>query len=154
MGAQTPATIHIDGDAGRRHAGGEARALGLAFVPEERTGRGAVPNLGPDHNTCSRTIPAEVSRAHLGPAITALAASIIERFGVQGCRPHGGGPESFRRQPAEIHRRSRGGQQPRVFVVAQPTWGGRRRGEKRIRAEIVALRDGGAADAGWWCPRN
>ncbi len=122
------------------------RALGLAFVPEERLGRGAVPALGLDLNTLlthdtGLTRHGLISQA----AITTLARSIIERFGVKAAGPaaaakslSGGNLQKFIVGREVV-------KNPQVFVVSQPTWGVDVGAAAQIRQEIVALRDAGSA---------
>jgi simple sugar transport system ATP-binding protein len=122
------------------------RALGLAFVPEERLGRGAVPALGLDLNTLlthdiGLTRHGLISQA----AITQLAQGIIERFGVKAAGPaapakslSGGNLQKFIVGREVV-------KSPQVFVVSQPTWGVDVGAAAQIRQEIVALRDAGSA---------
>ncbi len=122
------------------------RRLGLHFVPEERLGRGAVPSLSLAHNTLlTRTQP--VSRhgwIDLSEA-RALAQRLIERFQVKAAGPQalaqslsGGNLQKFI-VGREIDA------QPRVLVVAQPTWGVDVGAASQIRASLMALRDAGTA---------
>ncbi len=105
-------------DAGRR------RAQGLAFVPEERLGRGAVPPMSlADNATLSAHGQGLVKRGLLRPkAAWAFAKTCIERFDVR-C----GGPGAAARslsggnlQKFIVGREIM--QQPIAMVVAQPTW--------------------------------
>ena len=122
------------------------RALGLAFVPEERLGRGAVPSLGLHLNTLL-THDAGLTRHGLisTVAVTALASTIIERFGVKTAGPtavakslSGGNLQKFIVGREVV-------KNPQVFVVSQPTWGVDVGAAAQIRQEIVALRDAGSA---------
>ncbi|MBL8377771.1 MAG: ABC transporter ATP-binding protein [Burkholderiales bacterium] len=124
----------------------ERRALGLAFVPEERLGRGAVPNLGLHMNTLL-THDKGLTRNGLisTPAITRLADEIIARFGVKTAGPtaaakslSGGNLQKFIVGREVV-------KSPAVFVVAQPTWGVDVGAAAVIRQNIVGLRDAGAA---------
>jgi simple sugar transport system ATP-binding protein len=78
-------------------------------------------------------------------AINALAASIISRFGVKA-----GGPQAAARslsggnlQKFIVGREML--RQPKVLVIAQPTWGVDVGAAAQIRGELVALRDAGCA---------
>ncbi|MFN0162222.1 MAG: ABC transporter ATP-binding protein [Burkholderiales bacterium] len=122
------------------------RALGLAFVPEERLGRGAVPTLGLHMNTLL-THDTGLTRNGLisTPAITRLATEIIARFGVKTAGPtaaakslSGGNLQKFIVGREVV-------KNPAVFVVAQPTWGVDVGAAAVIRQNIVALRDAGSA---------
>jgi len=122
------------------------RRLGLAFVPEERLGRGAVPAMGLDLNTLL-THNSGLTRYGLisTAAITRLAQNIIERFAVKAAGTaapakslSGGNLQKFI-VGREIVKN------PKVFVVSQPTWGVDVGAAAQIRQEIVALRDAGTA---------
>ena len=78
-------------------------------------------------------------------AISLLAASIIDRFRVKAGGPHafakslsGGNLQKFI-VGREILR------QPKVLVIAQPTWGVDVGAAAQIRSELIALRDAGCA---------
>jgi simple sugar transport system ATP-binding protein len=124
----------------------QRRALGLHHVPEERLGRGAVPVMSLAQNTLlTRRDP--VGRwGHWSPArASALAAGLIERFGVRAAGPQaparslsGGNLQKFI-MGREISAA------PRLLIVAQPTWGVDVGAAAQIRAELVALRDQGCA---------
>jgi len=124
------------------------RRLGLHFVPEERLGRGAVPSLSLAQNMLlTRAGPETVGRGGwLRLArIAAMAQAIVARFdvrtpGVQAAARSlsGGNLQKFivgREIDAD----------PKVLVVAQPTWGVDVGAAARIRAELLALRDAGCA---------
>ena len=122
------------------------RALGLAFVPEERLGRGAVPSLGLHMNTLLTHDHGLVKSGLISnPAIATLAAEIIRRFGVKAAGPtalakslSGGNLQKFIVGREVV-------KNPQVFVVSQPTWGVDVGAAAQIRQEIVALRDAGSA---------
>ena len=122
------------------------RALGLAFVPEERLGRGAVPGLGLDLNTLLTHDTGLTKNGLIShTAITQLAQSIIDRFGVKAAGPaalakslSGGNLQKFIVGREVV-------KNPQVFVVSQPTWGVDVGAAAQIRQEIVALRDAGSA---------
>ena len=106
-------------DAGRR------RKHGLAFVPEERLGRGAVPSMSlADNATLTAQRQGLVKKGFLRPkAAWDFAKRCIERFDVR-C----GGPGAAARslsggnlQKFIVGREIM--QQPIAMVVAQPTWG-------------------------------
>ena len=103
-------------DPDRRHPVRHARcrlaaaALGLAFVPEERLGRGAVPS----HSLCRRTRLLTAHRLGSSAAAWSTASAprrspraIIEKFNVKANGAAAEGAEPVRRQSAEIHRRAR-----------------------------------------------
>ncbi len=128
------------GAAARRHAG-------LAFVPEERLGRGAVPDMSLAENILlshqgKDTIASGVIRTG---AIARIAQAVITRFNVKAGGAHaaarslsGGNLQKFI-VGREIM------SQPRVLIVAQPTWGVDVGAAAQIHAELIALRDAGCA---------
>ena len=122
------------------------RRAGLHFVPEERLGRGAVPTLSLAENTLL------TRSASVGPLgwlplskLRALAQHLIERFRVKAEGPNaaakslsGGNLQKFivgRELDAK----------PKLLIVSQPTWGVDVGAAAEIRAELLALRDQGAA---------
>ena len=126
---------------------GQRRARGLGFVPEERLGRGAVPDLSLADNILlshqtDTTVRRGLIRRH---AIVEIASAIIARFHVKA-----GGPHAIARslsggnlQKYIVGREIVRG--PQVLLVAQPTWGVDVGAAAQIRAELVALRDAGCA---------
>ena len=139
--------IKLDGRPVGRFNAARRRDLGLGFVPEERLGRGAVPDMSlADNVLLSHQGPATVGMGMVRfGAINALAASIISRFGVKA-----GGPQAAARslsggnlQKFIVGREML--RQPKVLVIAQPTWGVDVGAAAQIRGELVALRDAGCA---------
>ncbi|SEK54707.1 nucleoside ABC transporter ATP-binding protein [Roseateles sp. YR242] len=122
------------------------RSLGLHHVPEERLGRGAVPVMSLAQNTLLTRRDPVGRLGHWSPArASALAARLIERFGVKAAGPHaaarslsGGNLQKF-----IMGREIAAG--PQVLIVAQPTWGVDVGAAAQIRAELLALRDQGCA---------
>jgi ABC-type uncharacterized transport system ATPase subunit len=140
-------TIMLNGDAIGRRNTAQRRRRGLGFVPEERLGRGAVPDLSLAQN---------ILLSHQGDttvehglvkrsAINRIAAAIIDRFKVKAAGPHaaasslsGGNLQKYI-VGRELMR------DPKLLIVAQPTWGVDVGAAAQIRAELVALRDAGCA---------
>ncbi len=139
--------IHL----GERHAGrlGAAarRDLGLAFVPEERLGRGAIPAMTLTENallTAHRL--GMVRRGFVRRAMArAFAMQCIRRFGVMCAGAH-----------AEAKSLSGGNLQkfivgreillkPGVLIAAQPTWGVDVGAAASIRQALIDLRNEGVA---------
>ncbi len=125
----------------------QRRAAGLALVPEERLGRGAVPPLSLAYNallTASRR--GMVSRGLVkGAATRAYARGVIERFMVKCANERaaasslsGGNLQKF-----IVGRETMLG--PRVMVVAQPTWGVDVGASMLIRQALIELRGAGVA---------
>ncbi|AGW89261.1 ABC transporter [Ralstonia pickettii DTP0602] len=125
----------------------QRRRAGLAFVPEERMGRGAVPGMSLSTNILlSHQTPPYVRQGMISPkAATGLAATVINRFRVKA-----GGPEALARslsggnlQKFIVGREIESG--PKVLIVAQPTWGVDVGAAAQIHNEILALKATGCA---------
>jgi simple sugar transport system ATP-binding protein len=139
--------VHID----RRPVGDLAvearRARGLAFVPEERLGRGAVPGMSLTDNALLTAHAHGLVRRGLvaGKQVAAFARQVIARFGVK-CPG-----------PAALARSLSGGNlqkfivgrevslEPRVMIVSQPTWGVDVAASAFIRQTLIDLSRRGAA---------
>ncbi|MEP7275893.1 MAG: ABC transporter ATP-binding protein [Betaproteobacteria bacterium] len=133
-------------NAGRMRPG-KRRRLGFCFVPEERLGRGAVPQMSlADNALLTAHRYGYVRRGLIRFAkIAAFAQTCIAEFAVK-C----GGPQ------AEAGSLSGGNLQkfivgreillkPKVLVVAQPTWGVDVGAAAFIRQKILDLRNDGVA---------
>ena len=124
------------------------RALGFAFVPEERLGRGAVPEMSLADNallTAHRTAAGHAAGPDRRRAVRAFAQATIATFDVKA-----GGPEAAARslsggnlQKFIVGREIL--QQPHVMIVAQPTWGVDVGAAAQIRQALIDLRDAGVA---------
>jgi simple sugar transport system ATP-binding protein len=135
--------ICADGRAVGRDGPRGRRAAGMRFVPEERLGHGAVPNLSLAENLLLTTAGdgglIDWDRAHAG------ARSVIEAFGVRAqgsaaaARSLSGGNLQKFIVGREILR------QPGVLIVSQPTWGVDAGAAALIHERILALAAGGAA---------
>jgi simple sugar transport system ATP-binding protein len=118
--AVTPGAIRVDGVA----VGGEApparRARGMAFVPEQRLGHGAVPSASLAENMLLAD-----TRGGLvdWPAQTRRAARVVETFAVKttGVERPARGLSGGNLQKFIIGRELAGA--PGVLVIGQPTWG-------------------------------
>ena len=124
----------------------ERRALGVQFVPEERLGRGAVPNMSLAHNLMLTRNNAIGKFGWIRVKDLAQQSNrIIARFNVKASGAQatakslsGGNLQKFivgREIDAE----------PRLFIVSQPTWGVDVGAAAQIRGAILALRDSGCA---------
>jgi simple sugar transport system ATP-binding protein len=124
----------------------QRRILGLTFVPEERLGRGAVPGLTLAENTLLTGARAGLVRGGFvsRAAAKAFAQRTIEAFTVKGAtnsiagRLSGGNLQKFI-VGREVHL------EPRVMLVAQPTWGVDVGAAQLIRQALIDLRDRGVA---------
>lgn len=142
-----PAPVVIDGlPAGCLDAAAR-RALGLAFVPEDRLGRGAVPEMSLAENT----LLTAHGQGLVGggfirmDAVRRYAGATIEQFQVKA-----GGPDAVARslsggnlQKFIVGREIR--QHPKVLIAAQPTWGVDVGASAQIRQALLDLRDAGVA---------
>ena len=122
------------------------RALGLHSVPEERLGRGAVPEHPLSLNLL---LTRDVG---VGPAgwlqlntLRDATQAILERFQVKASGPQalakslsGGNLQKYM-MGREI------AANPRVLLVSQPTWGVDVGAASQIRSSLLALRDAGCA---------
>ncbi len=126
---------------------GRRRGLGFGFVPEERLGRGAVPEMSLSDNVLLSLLTKATIRLGFvrNQVLVQRAAAIIARFKVKASGPHalarslsGGNLQKY-----IVGREVMRG--PIVLVVAQPTWGVDVGAAAQIRAELVALRDAGCA---------
>ncbi|GIX25618.1 MULTISPECIES: ABC transporter ATP-binding protein [Caldimonas] len=123
------------------------RQLGLHFVPEERLGRGAVPSLSLALNTLlTRTEAVHPRTGWIDMRrVREQTETIIRRFQVKAAGAaavakslSGGNLQKFI-VGREISAN------PKVLIVAQPTWGVDVGAAAQIRAELLALRDAGCA---------
>ena len=139
--------IQLQGESIGRLNAAKRRARGLGFVPEERLGRGAVPDLSLANNILlSHQTPATVRHGMIRfDAIGELAATIIQRFKVKagGAQATAGSLSGGNLQKYIVGREVI--REPKVLLVAQPTWGVDVGAAAQIRAELVALRDAGCA---------
>ena len=125
----------------------ERRALGLAFVPEERLGRGAVPEMSLAENALLTAHAKGLVRRGFvqAAAVRAFAQETIARYRVKA-----GGPDAAARslsggnlQKFIVGREI--GQAPKVMIAAQPTWGVDVGAAAQIRQALIDLRDAGVA---------
>lgn len=138
--------IRLQGEAVAQWGPARRRALGLHMVPEERLGRGAVPEMSLAHNLLLTRTEAVGAWGWIHTSrLVAQARGVIERFQVKAAGPHaparslsGGNLQKFivgREISAE----------PRLLIVAQPTWGVDVGAAAQIRGELLRLRDAGCA---------
>ena len=140
------AVVLLDVPVGRMDAA-QRRALGFAFVPEERLGRGAVPEMSLADNALLTAF--RKGMVHRGfvrdAAVRQYAADTIREYGVKA-----GGPDAAARslsggnlQKYIVGREIR--QAPRMMIAAQPTWGVDVGAAAQIRQALLDLRDSGVA---------
>jgi simple sugar transport system ATP-binding protein len=132
--------------AGRMNSGGR-RGLGMCFVPEERLGRGAVPRLSLTENILLTAYRKGMTVMGLISFRSArrFAEECIQRFDVK-C----GGPASEAKslsggnlQKFIVGREIM--QNPKLLVLAQPTWGVDVGAASFIRRQLLDLRESGTA---------
>jgi general nucleoside transport system ATP-binding protein len=123
------------------------RALGMSFVPEERLGRGAVPEMSLADNVLLTSYDAGLVQNGLvrSAATRDSARATIAAFDVKAGSElspanslSGGNLQKF-----IVGREVR--LAPKVMIVAQPTWGVDIGASQRIRQALIDLRDGGTA---------
>jgi general nucleoside transport system ATP-binding protein len=139
--------IEIDGVMLGDRGIAERRRHGLAYVPEERLGHGAVPELSlADNALLSAAQRGLVNHGIVDrDACDAFAQHAIDAFAVKAQGPRtlaetlsGGNLQKFI-LGREV------GQAPRLLIVAQPTWGVDIGATAEIRQALIDLRDAGAA---------
>lgn len=140
------ASVSIANQPAGQRSPGQRRSLGMHFVPEERLGRGAVPEMSLADNLLLTRREAVGTLGWLRTGrLRDQAADIIERFRVKAAGPQaparslsGGNLQKFI-MGREIDAK------PTLLIVSQPTWGVDVGAAAQIRAEILALRDAGCA---------
>ena len=139
--------VQICGAEAGRMSPARRRRLGVAFVPEERLGRGAVPGLSLAYNALLTAHARGMLRHGLldFAAMRGFAAETIEAFDVR-C----GGPQALANslsggnlQKFIVGREIM--QRPKLLVVSQPTWGVDVGAAAFIRQSLIDLRNAGSA---------
>ena len=139
--------VVLNGVAVGRQGAAVRRALGLAFVPEERLGRGAVAEMSLSDNALLTAHRQELTgHGFIRPGVVrAFAQATIARFHVKAASPEatarslsGGNLQKY-----IVGREILQG--PRVMIAAQPTWGVDVGAAALIRQALVDLRDEGVA---------
>jgi simple sugar transport system ATP-binding protein len=137
-------TIMMDGVAVGSMRPAERRARAACFVPEERYGHGAVPEMTLSENALLSAYRSK-NLVKLGmvdaPAATRFAAEIIRGFAVKSDGPSA---EAQSLSGGNLQRFIVGReilQAPKVLVVAQPTWGLDAGAAAAIRQALIDLAD-------------
>ncbi|HZQ63314.1 MAG TPA: ABC transporter ATP-binding protein [Casimicrobiaceae bacterium] len=143
----TPADSVLLADEPIAHLDAAARrARGVAFVPEERLGHGAVPDMSLAENALLTT-RRRLSRHGFIDASAAreYASATLREFAVKAQGPDaaasslsGGNLQKF-----IVGREMR--QSPKLLIAAQPTWGVDIGASAQVRQALLDLRDAGAA---------
>ena len=123
------------------------RKRGLAFVPEDRLGRGAVPDMSlADHALLTAQSRGLVQNGFINrKAERAFTADCIARFDVRTAGPQA---EAGSLSGGNLQKFIMGREmmlEPSVLLVAQPTWGVDIGAASEIRQRLVAMRNAGAA---------
>ena len=139
--------IRISGTAAGQLTARQRRALGLRFVPEERLGRGAVPELSLAHNALlTGSEHGLVERGFIKMAAAReLARTAIDRFKVR-CGGEAAAANSL--SGGNLQKFIVGRETllaPKVLLVAQPTWGVDVGAAVLIRQSLIDLRTAGVA---------
>lgn len=125
---------------------GKRRALGMAYVPADRLGQGAVPEMSLNENTLLTNVSSLVSNGFvLTKKLAALADQIISDNNVK-CHNQSSQAKSLsggNLQKFIIGREVQ--QQPKVLICAHSTWGVDIGAASTIHRQLIALRDAGAA---------
>jgi len=141
------AAIEICGRAAGRDSPAQRRALGMGFVPEERLGRGAVPQMSLTDNALLTAHHAGMIRHGLirFDKIAAFARDCIDAYSVKcGGETH----EARSLSGGNLQKFIMGREillAPKLLVVAQPTWGVDVGAAAFIRQALIDLRNEGTA---------
>ncbi len=139
--------VVIDGNACGDIDSGKRRSLGLAFVPEERNGRGAVPEMDLTKNALLTAHSFGLTKRGFiqRPAARAFAERCIAEMDV---RCGGWDAEARSLSGGNLQKYIIGREirlQPQILIASQPTWGVDVGAAAAIRQQLVDLRDGGVA---------
>ena len=125
----------------------QRRQWGLAFVPEERLGRGAVPGMSLTENALlTGFLTGLVSKGLIAwKKAEAFADEIIDQYKVKAAGRHaladslsGGNLQKFIIGREIMHN-------PKILIAAHPTWGVDIGAATAIHKALITLRDQGAA---------
>jgi simple sugar transport system ATP-binding protein len=123
------------------------RHLGLCFVPEERLGRGAVPQMTLEDNALMTILKPKVVRHGMieYDKVNAYASDCIQKFDVKcsGALAQAQSLSGGNLQKFIVGREIM--QNPKVIILAQPTWGVDMGAALFIRQALLELRNKGTA---------
>jgi len=139
--------IELDGVRMNALSPGQRRKLGVAIVPEERLGRGAVPGMSLAENALLTASGQDlVGRGMIRfGRVRSFSREVIRRFGVRciGEDSTAASLSGGNLQKYIIGREAL--QNPRMLVASHPTWGVDVGSAVAIHEALVALRDEGAS---------
>lgn len=125
---------------------GKRRQLGMAYVPEERLGRGAVPDMSLSENTLLTHSKGFIKQGIVDwKSLKAYASKLIHDYKVK-C--HGEFSEAQSLSGGNLQKFIMAreiGQAPKVLICAHPTWGVDVGAALAIHQALLTLRDQGAA---------
>jgi len=125
---------------------GKRRQLGMAYVPEERLGRGAVPDMSLSENTLLTHSKGFIHKGIVDwKGLKSYTSQLIDSFKVK-C--HGEFSEAQSLSGGNLQKFIMGreiGQSPKVLICAHPTWGVDVGAALAIHQALLKLRDEGAA---------
>lgn len=125
---------------------GRRRKLGMAYVPEERLGRGAVPDMSLTENTLLTHSEGFVKNGLVQwKSLKEYANKLINHYKIK-C--HGEFSEAKSLSGGNLQKFIMGreiGQNPKVLICAHPTWGVDVGAALAIHQALLKLRDQGAA---------
>ncbi|MBL8661279.1 MAG: ABC transporter ATP-binding protein [Candidatus Odyssella sp.] len=139
--------VRIAGVPAGRRASSYRRKLGLAVIPEERLGRGAVAEMSLAENAVLTAADQGLVSGGMvqSRAAAAYAKAVIERFGVVA---RGAGAAADSLSGGNLQKFILGRemlQNPKLLVAAHPTWGVDVGAAAAIHRALLALREAGAA---------
>lgn len=138
--------IYLDDIAIGHFTAGKRRKLGMAYVPEERLGRGAVPDMSLSENTLLTHSKGFIKHGLVDwKKLKTYASQLINDYKVK-C--HGEFSEAQSLSGGNLQKFIMGreiGQSPKVLICAHPTWGVDVGAALAIHQALLALRDEGAA---------
>jgi ABC-type uncharacterized transport system ATPase subunit len=139
--------VRIAGQAVGKWSAARRRELGLRFVPEERLGRGAVPEMHlADNSVLTGAAAGLIRRGIVQHRLSRqFARATIERFSVKcdGELAPANSLSGGNLQKFIVGREIR--LAPKLMLVAQPTWGVDVGASMQIRQALIDLRNAGAA---------
>ena len=143
------AMLLIDGQPMGQEGINERRKAGVAFVPEERLGHGAVPGFTLSQNVVLTRHSCDAGLVRSGlvssEEAAALSARIIKAFDVRMGKPD---PEARALSGGNLQKFVMGREldrKPGILVVNQPTWGVDAGASATIRQALVDLAKEGSA---------
>lgn len=139
--------INMMGEVAGHLGAAERRRLGFAFVPEDRIGRGAVPEMSLTRNSMLTAHPLGLLRRCMVDmhAAEEFTARCIRTFDV---RTSGPGSEAGSLSGGNLQKFIVGREimlSPKLLLLAQPTWGVDVGAAAAIRQRLMALRNEGMA---------